>query len=676
MAAMCLYAVENTSLDDCLPGIYEYIVMLLNGAISNPPRVGNNSEASICLSKAFSSCPRSSVMVINSLLKPLLNVSLSLNNTAYMARREYVEDSTSEIIKMCLTRIGPERLNNCISNFYPALMEVINQGQNTTSLEITSEGERCLGDAFNACSLRVRLLIMKTLFDYKGILINIPLVLQPDHIRVNKLVTEQEKCNIVHCFASLNETEVEICEPGFYRVLSELIEGSIKIPDTFFYNKRKCLEKAFKQCSIHSRLIIMDLVSLATDNAIDIPLHSQQEVMSPISVEERIVIRRCLSQLQPGIVEKCLPGLMHILMEVYHNNIPNLTIVPITISKISCLKKSFLNCSADSRLFLTELIYRYTNVFVDLLFFVTDDGVDADLLNIAYDCVSSIPASLIDGCINGLTYAMHILMRKVLPPLGFAFRLQERASPYCVKEVFMHCSRYHRILIDQLVRKMVRNFTNTAVFDILSPLKANTGVHEHSEADKELIHECFHTINPDYLNWCVPGFYEVLQALVGLEFPISVLTLKPIEGTCLELAFADCSYKSRILIKDLLYDFAYLFVNIPLKGAPRGKTGELGPPISAVRECISNVNATGSDSCVLGIVEYLHKVFIERVEKPEPIISLDKAKTSMSCLAELLKPCDLPMKLFLLKRIANISNVDIQFLMETFLIRPGESKQQ
>ncbi|GIY33648.1 uncharacterized protein CEXT_236101 [Caerostris extrusa] len=228
MAAMCLYAVKNTSLNDCLPGIYEYIVMLLNGAISNPPRVG----------------------------------------------------------------------------------------------EITTEGERCLGDAFNACSLRVRLLIMKTLLDYKGILINIPLVLQPDHIRSKK------KYNIVECFASLNETEVEICEPGFYRVLSELIEGSIKIPDTFFYNKRKCLEKAFKQCSIHSRLIIMDLVSLATDNAIDIPLHSQQEVMNPISVEERIVIRRCLSQLCPGIVEKCLPGLMHILMEVYHNNIPNLTIIP------------------------------------------------------------------------------------------------------------------------------------------------------------------------------------------------------------------------------------------------------------------------------------------------------------------------------------------------------------
>ncbi|GIY33649.1 uncharacterized protein CEXT_236111 [Caerostris extrusa] len=227
---------------------------------------------------------------------------------------------------------------------------------------------------------------------------------------------------------------------------------------------------------------------------------------------------------------------------------------------------------------------------------------------------------------------------------------------------------------------MVRNFTNTAVFDLLSPLKANTGVHEHSEADKELIHQCFHTINPDYLNWCVPGFYEVLKALVGLEFPISVLTFysfsmivleNPLKELCLELAFADCSYKSRILIKDLLYDFAYLFVNIPLRGAPQGKTGELGPPISAIRECISSVNATGSDSCVLGIVEYLHKVFIEGVEKPEPIISLDKAKTSMSCLAELLKPCDLPMKLFLLKRIANISNVDIHFLMETFLIRPG-----
>ncbi|KAF8777274.1 hypothetical protein HNY73_014177 [Argiope bruennichi] len=148
-----------------------------------------------------------------------------------------------------------------------------------------------------------------------------------------------------------------------------------------------------------------------------------------------------------------------------------------------------------------------------------------------------------------------------------------------------------------------------------------------------------------------------------------MIALKPIEGSCLDMAFAECSYKSRILIKDLLYDFAYLFVNISLHGAPQGQTGELGPPIDAIQECIASVNSTGSDSCVLGIIASLHKIFIEKVENPQPIVSSDKEKTSMACLAELFKPCDLPVKVFLLKRIADISNVNVNFIMETFLIK-------
>lgn len=47
----------------------------------------------------------------------------------------------------------------------------------------------------------------------------------------------------------------------------------------------------------------------------------------------------------------------------------------------------------------------------------------------------------------------------------------------------------------------------------------------------------------------------------------------------------------------------------------------------------------------------------------------------MACLAELFKPCELPIKVFLLKRIADISNVNVNFIMETFLIKSNEEKK-
>ncbi|PRD31676.1 UNVERIFIED_CONTAM: hypothetical protein NCL1_22907 [Trichonephila clavipes] len=90
----------------------------------------------------------------------------------------------------------------------------------------------------------------------------------------------------------------------------------------------------------------------------------------------------------------------------------------------------------------------------------------------------------------------------------------------------MGCSRYHRILIDQMLRRVPRNIANTAVFDILNSLEAYRDVHEHSDRDKELIQRCFNTINRNYLEWCIPGLYEALQALIEWRFPLTFLALR------------------------------------------------------------------------------------------------------------------------------------------------------
>ncbi|PRD31675.1 UNVERIFIED_CONTAM: hypothetical protein NCL1_22906 [Trichonephila clavipes] len=136
-----------------------------------------------------------------------------------------------------------------------------------------------------------------------------------------------------------------------------------------------------------------------------------------------MIIAPCLSQLHPLTVDACLPGLMYVLKEVYQNNVPDLTMFPTKVSPAKCLKDSFAKCSADSRLFLTELIFRYTNIFVDLLFFFTETTADKDLLNIMNGCISSIPQDLVDGCINGLSSAVQQLIRGIQPSSGFIFKL-------------------------------------------------------------------------------------------------------------------------------------------------------------------------------------------------------------------------------------------------------------
>ncbi|GFS90015.1 uncharacterized protein NPIL_306061 [Nephila pilipes] len=575
----CIYNVQNASLDACLPGIYEYILMLSNGIRSNFTRVENATDVSFCINKVFHLCSADSVLVINSLLHRFLKIPLKVTSTANI-RKENVDAPTKHILNMCLARINPESINTCVKNFLPVIREILDEGQSTHNLNVAKEGEKCLGKAFSICSSRARLIIMNLILHHKGILLNIQSESTPRSINIHKLINEEEKKSVYQCIITLNKVEIESCGQELYPFLLELAHGWILISDSKQPGNKECLGHAFRYCSIHSRLVIMDLISFVTDDSIDIPLHAKENVSEHISDEERMIIAPCLSQLPPLTVDACLPGLMYVLKEVYQNRIPDLTLFP-------------------------------------------KEGVD----------------------------------------------------PICIKEIFIGCSHYHRLLIDQLLRKVPQNSANTAVFDTLYSLHAYTDTHEHTERDKELIKSCFNTINRSYLEWCVPGLYDTLQALVELKFPVTFLALKPIEGSCLQMAFAECPYKARLLIKDLLFDFVDLLIDIPLHGAPQGHSGELGPVTDAIKECISNLNSTGSDSCVFGIVDILHRVFVEKVENPEPIVSPDKEKTTMSCLAHLFDPCDLPVKLYFLKRIADISNLNINFLMDTFLTSSTKSAE-
>ncbi|XP_055944544.1 uncharacterized protein LOC129975507 [Argiope bruennichi] len=668
LARMCIYMIQNSSLDNCVQGIYDYILMLSNGVKTNQPILTDISKASSCLGDVFNPCSTESILVLNSLLQQFLEDSINIINVTAMKRKGSIDEKTKEIVNLCLNRAGSDLINNCIGGFYSIIKEILDKGHSTIDIDLTNEGVKCLSEVLSICSLKARIALMRLMLEYEGVLLNISFMPQSDHINIMKLISGEEKRSFAECFKTLSQEEMNACEPELYSLLSELTKGSMRLLDVPLSGNKECLTDAFKKCSFHSRLVIMDLITFITDNTIDIPLHFPKETPVPITKEEQKVIHHCLSQLNPIIVDDCLPGFMYVLNEVYENNIPDLSKIPVRIAPASCLKNSFANCSADSRLFLTELVHRYTNVFVDLLFFISKDNIDQNLLNIASECIATIPVPLLNGCIRDLTTITEKLSSGFYHISELKIELKEK-TPNCMNELFNRCSRYHRILIDQLMRKLTRSVTNTDMFDILHPLNIYSGPHHHTQTDMQLIQQCFGTVNEDYLNWCVPGLYEIIRSLTESNIPISVIALKPIEGSCLDMAFAECSYKSRILIKDLLYDFAYLFVNISLHGAPQGQTGELGPPIDAIQECIASVNSTGSDSCVLGIIASLHKIFIEKVENPQPIVSSDKEKTSMACLAELFKPCDLPVKVFLLKRIADISNVNVNFIMETFLIK-------
>ncbi|GFQ83273.1 uncharacterized protein TNCT_15221, partial [Trichonephila clavata] len=273
---LCIYNVQNISLDACLPGMYEYILMLSHGIRIYLPLVENSTEVSSCISEVFQLCPTDSVLAINFLLQQFSGIPLKVTTTTNI-KKEKVDGMYNEI-----------------------------------KINVTLEGEQCLGKIFSICSSRARLMIMQLMYRYKGISLDVQFESGFGVIDINKLISNEEKTSVYHCLITLNKNEVESCGHGLYSIILELVRGSILVSDTIQFGDKECLGHAFRKCSIHSRLVIMDLISFVVDDSIDIPLYAQKSVSEPISDEERMIIAPCLSQLHPLTVDACLPGLMYV----------------------------------------------------------------------------------------------------------------------------------------------------------------------------------------------------------------------------------------------------------------------------------------------------------------------------------------------------------------------------
>ncbi|GBM07879.1 hypothetical protein AVEN_33746-1 [Araneus ventricosus] len=81
---------------------------------------------------------------------------------------------------------------------------------------------------------------------------------------------------------------MDTCEPELYTLLSALVKGSMTLLPTPLSGSKECMRDAFKKCSFHSRLVIMDLISFATDNSVDIPLHFPKETPVPITSKRKL----------------------------------------------------------------------------------------------------------------------------------------------------------------------------------------------------------------------------------------------------------------------------------------------------------------------------------------------------------------------------------------------------
>ncbi|KAF8777272.1 hypothetical protein HNY73_014175 [Argiope bruennichi] len=391
LARMCIYMIQNSSLDNCVQGIYDYILMLSNGVKTNQPILTDISKASSCLGDVFNPCSTESILVLNSLLQQFLEDSINIINVTAMKRKGSIDEKTKEIVNLCLNRAGSDLINNCIGGFYSIIKEILDKGHSTIDIDLTNEGVKCLSEVLSICSLKARIALMRLMLEYEGVLLNISFMPQSDHINIMKLISGEEKRSFAECFKTLSQEEMNACEPELYSLLSELTKGSMRLLDVPLSGNKECLTDAFKKCSFHSRLVIMDLITFITDNTIDIPLHFPKETPVPITM--------------------------------YKKTFPDLSKIPVRIAPASCLKNSFANCSADSRLFLTELVHRYTNVFVDLLFFISKDNIDQNLLNIASECIATIPVPLLNGCIKIWATGYRKVVKRILSYIGVKNRI-------------------------------------------------------------------------------------------------------------------------------------------------------------------------------------------------------------------------------------------------------------
>ncbi|KAG8176175.1 hypothetical protein JTE90_011136 [Oedothorax gibbosus] len=659
----CMYNVKKDDVDECLPGLYDFLILLKSGIKPKKIIIKDPKKAEVCLGRVFSVCNIPAAIVLNEIFHDYLHPGIEIIRAFLpkMSKYAVIDEQTKGIFVQCLKRATKQKLDVCVEGYHDRIYEILGGRKEQGYIEISPLKEVCLAQVLSVCSLRTRLELDAFILGYDEVLLDI---LDPPRIEkqsYSNFIREGDMRNIKQCLEILEKKTLDACQPHLYNTLVDLISGQYIEMGVLPYSSdtADCLGQSFNGCSVYSRIVIADTIKFATDATVEIPLQDKVLNVEPVTAFEKEIISPCLQQLDPLIVDSCLPGMMYVLTAVFNSVPPNLEKLPLKISTQKCLQPSFRNCSANERLIITELIYRQTNTFVNLMFaFDENITVDGAFLDIVDACINHVTSPVIDTCIDGLNTALDLMKKGELPPTGFVFELAPGADPNCPKKIFNNCSKYERILIDSFMRTLPRQIVDTMLSDIVHPSSRDAGFHTYTDMDRDLLTTCMSTVDSVYLESCVPGLYETLTSL---SLPLRAIALRPIEGKCLEVAFAHCTYKSRLLTKKMLYDFAKIHLNLRLDTAPQGSTGSMGPPTSVIKQCISSINPTEAEKCVPGFLHTMHKIFVQKLNDVTiNVISTEKIPTA-TCLIDLYQNCDSSTQIFLLEKIERITHIGFNF---------------
>nr|XP_042900244.1 uncharacterized protein LOC107438365 isoform X1 [Parasteatoda tepidariorum]XP_042900245.1 uncharacterized protein LOC107438365 isoform X1 [Parasteatoda tepidariorum] len=659
-ARSCIYLVHRDAVDACWPGFYDFVLYLCNRIKFKPlslPMVNANQ----CLQDIFKVCSVESNLIISSLVETYLNTTVQLvEENIPDAPRDVIDEETKRTVETCLQEIDPGILQDCMPSFQRIMTSILENGQSLANFKPKADSKDCQAEVFGVCSMQARLLIMKIFYQFQGIVLKIPIVFKTSHVNVMRLISENEKLLVDECLMTVNEDEANDCLPDLYLILSGLSVGLFEISSENNSSWQVCLKHVFRHCSRHTRFIITDLIKFVTGNTVSIQYDYRKSMKSEqiITIAERELITPCLAVVDQALLKQCAPELLDVIATIMDNRRPSTNLYPIRILSSSCFEPAFKNCSADARLILTELVSRHTMTYVSLLFAVSGNGtIDSGMVNVLNECVQTVNQEVIVGCIAGLQDLLEKLSSGILPSSNPQLKLETEAEPSCPKEIFSGCSTYHRILIDELLRKSHHEFKNTVLFEIFNPTDLDSGLHVHNFIDEQILKECFSTLNQQSLEYCIPGLYNALEKFINFSLSETFFALRPIKRWCLDMNFAHCTYQARILITELFFDFYRFTVDLPLEKSPEGLSANMGPPLDYVQKCIINLDKNEADLCSPGLSVYLRQTFINNEEGFKPILPAGKENQMMKCLTRALK-CDLDISVHILKSIAEMNNIN------------------
>ncbi|XP_035211363.1 uncharacterized protein LOC118185587 isoform X2 [Stegodyphus dumicola] len=665
---VCMYLMEKKLLDSCWEGMYDFMISISYGLRPSPLGPVHAQDIRLCLRSAFQPCYSSSVLVINNVLKPFVNgFDVIIPSRQKIVSMSRIDDASKASVKTCLKRIMAEKLDNFFEYVFDKIIEILESEQSKSKTIAGASRDNHLKEVFKVCSMKARLLISTIAFDHLGIILDIPLFYESAPINIMEMLPNDEMLELQTCLASQNEDEIDACEPGLSLILSQIAKGYATVFQQSLKLNRHCLENMFKHCSVRSRLLIMDVVKFATGIVIDIPLRLKNRIHRNIYEPEISAIESCIGKTVPNdVIDKCLPGYSYVMNEIYRGQVPDMSDIPPTIQNLTCLESTISSCSPDARMLITEILLNYTGNFVNFLFAASSERkIQSGMEKRVQGCFQTIEKITADNCIQGLYEALRMFSEGILPPPEHILKIQDTYKPTCIKDVFKNCIASDLILIDEFLRQINLHYVGSLVNEVLDAYAMDdAGVHEHSIVDQQYVQQCFKTLHQDNLDSCTPGLYNVIKDLAEDNLPLNIVALKTVEHNCLESNFAQCSYMSRLLIKDLIYDYARLDVVIPLLDAPEGFTGEFGPPIAAIQNCLSTIDFKNADKIMPGFLRAFHETFVRQVGNSGFKLLPEKAMSAMAYLKDLFISCEVPIKMYLLQKIAEINNIKLNVQIE------------